>query len=695
MFQSPPWQSLKRDSPSGSGKDRSHGTTTEPSKGTNNSQSLPPNKDAAPTSTQSTATALTGVVPCGDGSTVTKAAKAQHAKQPNAQKTAASSLTKTGAGNKPVAKVTTRTLDATGSAQKGQCNAKAAPSAVGAKLQRAPDVTNSVLSTQANTATTSKSRVSTQSATKSNSKTSVVKACPNSVNAAVGARLAAAPTVGPAGTGAMSTTTKVTDSKQSTIGDGSKSMQTSKGNMKVKSNTKLTAAAVTPADKTAAKAKSGTNVTKPVAASVHAKTTSTATTKQVSPKAPAKTVGATKTTTTNQSVSTATKKTAAKVNIAAKPTTTKGSGKPVGVHQPVASKPTATTGAKLDAQKVTPVGSTAGAKTSASSSGGIAATATDSKPAAVVTYQTTTTTVTTKTPSRTKITSSSPSKHSATTTGTIDAKHTTNSGSANTEPNRREVNRTLSARGIATSQMISSQAAATTCTQAGSAASGPRVKIAGSSPSTAVNSASEKSRPLLGGKGIASDRKVGSAAMTATVTENKAQLIKNDTVNQSVDGVKSSEKGGDSQVMSPKVAQSLLEVTQSIDVAMVTPPTLPLPDMTRCDKVDAVVSSRVSQSETIHRKDPISSANSSKVRQPVDDLEKEVIYSEEQTVSLAMVTTKSDTVDMTSGDTQEDSKRDSLLADRLEAVPLSPVSDTLLLLIVFNHSSSSTYFGAY
>ena len=660
MFQSPPWQSLKRDpdSLSGTGKELSHGTTTGPSRGTNNSQSLPPNKDAAPTSTQSTATALTGVVPCGDGSTVTKAAKAQHAKQPNAQKTAAaSSLTKAGAGNKPVAKVTTRTLDATGSAKrlatsgeigaKGQCNAKP----VGTKLQRAPGaVTNPVQNTQENTATTSnstpptKSRVSTQSATKSNAKTSVVKACPNSVNAAVGARLAAAPTVRPANTGAMSTTTKVTDSKQSTIGVGSKSVETSKGSMKVKSNTKLTAAA-TPAVTAVTKATSGTNVTKPVTTSVRVKTSTTAMTtiitpKQVSPKATAKTVGATKTiTTTNQSDGTATKKPAAK----AKPTTTKGSGKPASVHQPASSKPTTTmpSSAQLEAHKVTPVRSTAVVKTGASSS-----MTTTNKPAMVVTCQTTTTTVTTKTPSRTKSTSSAPSaassvKQSTTSTGTNNANPTTNSGSAKIEPNRGGVHRTLSARDADTSQMINPHAAATTCTQA--------------------------------------------------VVENKAQIRKKDTVNQNVDGAKSSKKGGDGWVMSPTVAQSQLEVTQSIDVAMVMPSssTLSLSDRTRCDKV-------VSSTATIHRNDAVSSAMPKKALQPVDDLEKEVIYSEEQTVSMAMVTTKSDMVDMPSGDTvQEDNNRSSLLSDRLEAVPLSPVSDTLLLLIIFNNSSSSIYFGAY
>ena len=649
---------MKRDSPSGTGKEPSHGTTTEPSKGTNHS-TTPPNKDAAPTSTQSTTTALTGMVPYGDGSTLTTEAKAQHAIQPNVQKSAAaSSLTKTGAGNKSAAKDKTITLDTMGSAKKGQCNARPASSTVGAKLQRAPAVTNpKVQNTQENTATTSnstsptKSTVSRQAATKSNAKTSVVKACPNSVNAAVGARLAAAPTVRPAGTGAMLTTTKVTDSKQSTIGDGSKSVETSKGNMKVKSNTKLTAAAATPAVTTATKAKSGTNVTKPVTASVHAKTSSTTTTKQVSPKPPAKTIGATKTTTTsNQSVGAATKKPAAK----AKPTTTKGSGKLASVHQPASSKPSTTTGGKLDVNKVTPSTSTAGSKT-VSSPSGIAATTTTNKTAAVVTCQTTTTTVTTKTPSRTKTTSSAPSAMSAvkhsTKTGTINAKPTTNSDRAKTEPNRAGVHRTLSARNPDTSQMINAQAAATTCTQGVSTASGSHAKIAESSPSTAKGSASEKSRPLLGGEGTAADRKVG----TAAVAENKAY------------------------VMSPTVAQSQLEVTHSIDVAMVTPPTLSLPDTTRCDKVDAVVSSRASQSETIHRKDPISSANSSKVRQPVDDLEKEVIYSEEQTVSLAMVTTKSDVVDMPSGDiVQEDNTRGSLLTDRLEAVPLSPVSHTFI-----------------
>ena len=682
MFQSPPWQSLRRDSPSGTGKELSHGTTTEPSKGTNNSQGLPPDKDTAPT--QSTATALTGVVPGGDGSTVTTAAKAQHAKQQNTQKTAATSgLTKTGAGNKPMTKVTTRTLDATGSAKrlatsgeigaKGQCNAKP----VGTKLQRAPAVTNPVQSTQENTATTSNStsptkRVSTQSATKSNTKTSVVKACPNSVNAAVGARLAAAPTVRPASTGAMLTTTKVTESKQSTIGDGAKSVETSKGNMKVKSNTKLTAAVVMPTD-TVTKAKSVTHLIKPVTTSVRAKTSSTSTTKQVSPKAVAKTVGATKTTNTKQSVGTATKKTAAKATIAAKPTTTKGSGKPVGVHQPGALKPSTTmpSGAQLDAHKVTPVVSTAGAKTVASSSGGITAKTTAIKPEMVVTCQITTTTVTTKTPSRTKTTTSAPSaaslvKHSATMTGTVNAKPTTNS--ANTEPNRGRLHPTPSVRDADTSQIISPQAAATTCTQGVSTASGSHAKITESSLSTMNSSSSGKSRSLLADKGTAADRNVG----TAAVAENKAY------------------------VMSPTVAQSQLEVTQSIDVAMVMPSTVLLPETTQCDKVDALVSSTASQLETIHRNYAVSSVMSSKVQMPIDDLEKEVIYSEEQTVSLAMVTTKSDMVDMPSGDTvQEDNNRSSLLTDRLEAVPLSPVSDTLLLLIIFNNSSSSIYFGAY
>ena len=702
MFQSPPWQSLKRDAPSGTGKEQSHGTTTEPSNATKDkcSKSIPSSKDTAPTPTLSATTALTSAVSCGDGSTVTKPAKAQHAKQPNVQKSpAASSLTKT--NNKPAAKLTTRTSDATGCAKKlttsgeiakGQCNAKAAPSAVAATLQRSPAVANSVQSTQlANAATTSnstsptKSRVGTQSATKSTAKTSVVKACPNSVNAAVGARLAAASPVRPASAGAMSTTTKVTDSKQSTIGDDAKSMQTSKGSMKVKSNTKLTTAVATPAVITASKAKSLATVTKPVSTTVRAKTNSTATTKPVSPKAPAKTVRAAKTTTTaNKSVGAATKKPAAK----AKPTTTKdGSGKPVSVHRPTVSKPTTTTpsGAQLDARKVKP----ASAKTGASASGGISTTTTASKPEMVVTCQTTTTTVTTKTPSGTKTTSSDPSamsavKHSATTTGTINAKPTTttlttNSSSAKTEPNSGGIHRTPSARDTDTSQMVSSQAAVTTCTQA---VCGPHIKITESSPSTTMSSASEKSRPLLGGKGTVVDRKVEMASGTATVTENNAQLRKNDTVNRSVDGARSSERGSDGRVMSPTVAQSQLEVTQSNDIATVTPSALLLSDRTQCDKVDALVSSTASQSETIPRNDAASSPGSSKVRQP-DDLEKEVIYSEEQTVSLAMVTTKSDVVDMTSEDTvQKDSNRSPLLNDRLEAVPLSPVSDTLLLLII-------------
>ena len=175
--------------------------------------------------------------------------------------------------------------------------------------------------------------------------------------------------------------------------------------------------------------------------------------------------------------------------------------------------------------------------------------------------------------------------------------------------------------------------------------------------------------------------------MTATVKESKDAV--------SVDDTKTTQRDVVGDIVSSAVSQSMSsmsqpEKSQQNDIGKSS--TVSQSKTTQRDDVDEVMSPVASQVEA-NQKDGVdegvSSTVSLEVGQSADGLEEKVIYTEEQTVSMAMVTTKSDMVDndeKSEDITHDDAlssyssldtrgSRRSLHSDRMDAVPLSHVSN--------------------